>query len=64
VIDAISAEDPLAWNGKHEIFCPVSAEGWSEAPGVPEGRRRAPRPEPAAIGRARPKSSWLTPAYF
>jgi hypothetical protein len=28
VIDAISVEDPLAWNGKHEIFCPVSgAEG-------------------------------------
>jgi hypothetical protein len=24
VIDAISVEDPLAWNGKHEIFCPVS----------------------------------------
>jgi hypothetical protein len=23
VIDAISAQDPLAWNGKHEIFCPV-----------------------------------------
>lgn len=25
VIDAISVEDPLAWNGKHEIFCPVAA---------------------------------------
>jgi hypothetical protein len=25
VIDAISVEDPLAWNGKHEIFCPVSS---------------------------------------
>jgi hypothetical protein len=25
VIDAISVEDPLAWNGKHEIFCPVPA---------------------------------------
>jgi len=24
VIDAISVQDPLAWNGKHEIFCPVS----------------------------------------
>jgi len=24
VIDAISVEDPLAWNGKHEIFCPYS----------------------------------------
>jgi hypothetical protein len=24
VIDAISVEDPLAWNGKHEIFCPVA----------------------------------------
>jgi hypothetical protein len=24
VVDAISVEDPLAWNGKHEIFCPVS----------------------------------------
>jgi hypothetical protein len=22
VIDAISVEDPLAWNGQHEIFCP------------------------------------------
>lgn len=26
VIDAISVEDPLAWNGQHEIFCPVSAD--------------------------------------
>jgi hypothetical protein len=25
VIDAISVEDPLAWNGKHEIFAPVPA---------------------------------------
>lgn len=25
VIDAISADDPLAWNGQHEIFCPVQA---------------------------------------
>jgi len=25
VVDAISVEDPLAWNGKHEIFCPASA---------------------------------------
>ncbi len=25
VIDAISVEDPLAWNGKHEIFAPVEA---------------------------------------
>ena len=23
VIDAISVRDPLAWNGKHQIFCPV-----------------------------------------
>ena len=23
VIDAISVRDPLAWNGKHEVFCPV-----------------------------------------
>jgi hypothetical protein len=23
VIDAITVQDPLAWNGKHEIFCPV-----------------------------------------
>jgi hypothetical protein len=23
VIDAISVDDPLAWNGKHEIFCPA-----------------------------------------
>jgi hypothetical protein len=27
VIDAIPVKDPLAWNGKHEIFCPVPAEG-------------------------------------
>jgi hypothetical protein len=25
VIDAIAVEDPLAWNGKHEIFCPIQA---------------------------------------
>jgi hypothetical protein len=24
VLDAISVADPLAWNGRHEIFCPVS----------------------------------------
>lgn len=24
VIDAISVADPLAWNGKHLIFCPMS----------------------------------------
>jgi hypothetical protein len=24
VIDAISVDDPLAWNGKHEIFCPLA----------------------------------------
>jgi hypothetical protein len=24
VIDAISVQDPLAWNGKHEIFCPFA----------------------------------------
>jgi hypothetical protein len=24
VVDAISVDDPLAWNGKHEIFCPVT----------------------------------------
>ena len=23
VVDAIPVDDPLAWNGKHEIFCPV-----------------------------------------
>ncbi len=23
VVDAISVADPLAWNGKHEIFCPI-----------------------------------------
>jgi hypothetical protein len=23
VLDAISVQDPLAWNGKHEIFCPA-----------------------------------------
>jgi len=27
VIDAISVQDPLAWNGKHEIFCPISGAG-------------------------------------
>jgi hypothetical protein len=27
VIDAIPVEDPLAWNGKHEIFCPVPSAG-------------------------------------
>jgi hypothetical protein len=25
VVDAISVKDPLAWNGKHEIFCPLAA---------------------------------------
>lgn len=24
VVDAISVQDPLAWNGKHLIFCPVN----------------------------------------
>ena len=24
VLDALPVEDPVAWNGKHEIFCPVS----------------------------------------
>jgi hypothetical protein len=24
LIDAIPVKDPLAWNGKHEIFCPLS----------------------------------------
>jgi hypothetical protein len=27
VVDAISVEDPLAWNGQHEIFCPIKAPG-------------------------------------
>jgi hypothetical protein len=27
VIDAISVVDPLAWNGKHEIFCPIAGPG-------------------------------------
>jgi len=27
VIDAIPVEDPLAWNGKHEIFCPAPPAG-------------------------------------
>lgn len=27
VIDAISVDDPLAWNGKHEIYCPESGAG-------------------------------------
>jgi hypothetical protein len=26
VVDAIPVRDPLAWNGKHEIFCPVSGD--------------------------------------
>jgi hypothetical protein len=26
VVDAIPVADPLAWNGKHEIFCPVPEE--------------------------------------
>jgi hypothetical protein len=26
VVDAIPVEDPLAWNGKHEIFCPVPGQ--------------------------------------
>ena len=26
VIDAISVQDPLAWNGQHHIFCPVSSD--------------------------------------
>jgi hypothetical protein len=29
VIDAIPVQDPLAWNGKHEIFCPISGVGGS-----------------------------------
>jgi hypothetical protein len=24
VVDAIEVEDPLAWNGKHAIFCPIA----------------------------------------
>jgi hypothetical protein len=24
VVDAIPVDDPLAWNGKHEIFCPIA----------------------------------------
>ena len=27
VIDAIATQDPLAWNGKHQIFSPVSSGG-------------------------------------
>ena len=27
VIDAISVKDPLAWNGKHQIFCPAPQAG-------------------------------------
>ena len=26
VVDAIPVADPLAWNGKHEIFCPVAGD--------------------------------------
>ncbi len=29
VIDAVPAEDPPAWSGRHEIFCPVPAPGGS-----------------------------------
>jgi hypothetical protein len=25
VLDAISVQDPLAWNGQHQIFCPLSS---------------------------------------
>jgi hypothetical protein len=24
LIDAISVQDPVAWNGRHEVFCPLS----------------------------------------
>jgi hypothetical protein len=27
VLDAIPAKDPVAWNSKHEIFCPVADPG-------------------------------------
>jgi hypothetical protein len=27
VIDAISVQDPLAWNGQHQIFCPLQDQG-------------------------------------
>jgi hypothetical protein len=27
VVDAIPVADPLAWNGKHEIYCPVAVAG-------------------------------------
>ena len=27
VIDAISVQDPLAWNGQHQIFCPLPKAG-------------------------------------
>jgi hypothetical protein len=27
LLDAISVKDPLAWNGRHDIFCPVSGQG-------------------------------------
>jgi hypothetical protein len=27
VIDAIPAHDPLAWNGQHQIFCPIAGPG-------------------------------------
>ena len=27
VVDTISVQDPLAWNGQHEIFCPIASQG-------------------------------------
>ena len=32
VIDAISVQDPLAWNGQHHIFCPLSTDKDPQSP--------------------------------
>ncbi|MGA3179661.1 MAG: hypothetical protein ABSF38_04880 [Verrucomicrobiota bacterium] len=36
VIDAISVTDPLAWNGKHEIFSPISGAALAELDTAPD----------------------------
>ncbi|MGD1083955.1 MAG: hypothetical protein ABSA47_04290 [Verrucomicrobiota bacterium] len=38
VIDAIPANDPLAWNGKHQVFspCPVSGAGMAQLDTAPD----------------------------
>jgi hypothetical protein len=33
VMDAIPVQDPLAWNGQHQIFCPLSNQDRESDPG-------------------------------